>query len=122
MIFAPLSGISLSSIRRAWRTALFGAKQAVSGSGYFMGEFAGLEITIKDSKRFADEPGNWAYFSFGHSYPLADSAKAFPTGACNTCHENSAADDFVFTQYYPVLRAAKAPRSGRVMTSESEDF
>ena len=100
----------------------FGAKQAVSGSGYFMGEFAGLEITIKDSKRFADEPGNWAYFSFGHSYPLADSAKAFPTGACNTCHQNSAADDFVFTQYYPVLRAAKASRSGRVMTSESEDF
>ena len=69
-----------------------------------MGEFAGLEITIKDSKRFADEPGN------------------FPTGACNTCHQNSAADDFVFTQYYPVLRAAKASRSGRVMTSESEDF
>jgi hypothetical protein len=101
---------------------LVGSKQAVSGNGYFMGEFAGLEITIKDSKRFKDEPGNWAYFSFGHSYPLADSAKQFPTAACNTCHETSAADDFVFTQYYPVLRAAKASRSGHVMTSESEDF
>jgi len=101
---------------------LVGSKQAVSGTGYFMGEFAGLEITIKDAKRFSDEPGNWAYFSFGHSYPLADSAKPFPTEACNACHETSAADDFVFTQYYPVLRAAKAPRSGHVMTSESEDF
>jgi hypothetical protein len=53
---------------------------------------------------------------------LADSAKPFPTEACNACHETSAADDFVFTQYYPVLRAAKASRSGHVMTSESEDF
>ena len=101
---------------------LVGSNQAVSGTGYFMGEFAGLEITIKDSTRFKDEPGYWAYFSFGHSYPLADSAKPFPTEACNACHESSAADDFVFTQYYPVLRAAKASRSGHVMTSESEDF
>ncbi len=101
---------------------LVGSNQAVSGTGYFMGEFAGLEITIKDSKRFKDEPGYWAYFSFGHSYPLADSATPFPTEACNACHETSAADDFVFTQYYPVLRAAKASRSGQVMTSDSEDF
>ena len=101
---------------------LVGSKQAVSGTGYFMGEFAGLEITIKDAKRFPNEPGNWAYFSFGHSYPLADSAKPFPTEACNVCHETSAADDFVFTQYYPVLRATKASRSGNVMTSETGDF
>ena len=88
-----------------------GSKAAVSGSGYFMGEFTGLEATIKDSQRFPNEPGNWAYFSFGHSYPLADSAEPFPAAACNSCHAASAADDFVFTQYYPVLRAAKASRS-----------
>ena len=34
-------------------------------------------------------------------------ATAFPTAACNACHDASAADDFVFTQYYPVLRAGK---------------
>ncbi len=98
-----------------------GAKQAVSGNGYFMGEFTGLEATIKDKDRFKDEPGNWAYFSFGHSYPLADSAAAFPAAACNACHEASAADDFVFTQYYPVLRAAKGGRSGKSMNAESEE-
>ena len=87
-----------------------GSKAAVSGNGYFMGEFIGLEATIKDSERFASEPGNWAYFSFGHSYPLADTATAFPTAACNSCHEASAATDFVFTQYYPVLRAAQKGR------------
>lgn len=84
-----------------------GSKKAVSGNGYFMGDFAGLEATIKDSKRFPNEPGNWAYFSFGHSLPYAATAKAFPTSACNSCHEASAADDFVFTQYYPVLSEAK---------------
>ena len=99
-----------------------GSKRAVSGKGYFMGEFTGLEATIKDSKRFKDEPGNWAYFSFGHSYPLADSAAAFPAAACNSCHEASAADDFVFTQYYPVLRAAKGSVSGRAMTPGSMEF
>ena len=99
-----------------------GSKQAVSGKGYFMGEFTGLEATIKDSKRFQDEPGYWAYFSFGHSYPLADSAAAFPTAACNACHESSAAEDFVFTQYYPVLRAAKGMRSGMAMNAESKAY
>lgn len=86
-----------------------GSKAAVSGIGYFMGEFVGLEATIKSSELFPDEPGNWAYFSFGHAYPLADSAEAFPTAACNACHAASAAQDFVFTQYYPVLRAVSAP-------------
>jgi hypothetical protein len=101
---------------------LVGTTQAVSGKGYFMGEFAGLEATIKDSKRFKDEPGNWAYFSFGHSYPLADTAQAFPAAACNACHAASAADDFVFTQFYPVLRAAKGAKSGKAMDSDSKEY
>jgi hypothetical protein len=46
-----------------------GSKKAPSGNGYFQGELTGLEAAIKDSKRFKDEPGNWAYFSFGHKYP-----------------------------------------------------
>ena len=66
---------------------LVGKKQHVSGNGYFMGDFTGLEVTIKDKKRFPDEPGNWAYFSFGHEYPLAETATAFPTAACNACHK-----------------------------------
>ena len=99
-----------------------GSKAAVSGNGYFMGEFIGLEATIKDSKRFKNEPGYWAYFSFGHAYPLADTAESFPAPACNACHEASAADDFVFTQYYPVLRAARGAKSGRAMDSRSEEF
>jgi hypothetical protein len=87
-----------------------GAKEAPSGKGYFMGDFIGLESAIKDSKRFKDEPGNWAYFSFGHKYPLKAEATKQAAASCNACHQTSAAKDDVFSQYYPVLRAA-APRS-----------
>lgn len=86
-----------------------GSTVAVSGKGYFMGEFQGLEATIKSKEFFPDEPGNWAYFSFtNHDEPsLKDRGKAFKTNQCNLCHDQSAEDDFVFTQYYPVLSAAK---------------
>ena len=87
-----------------------GSKAAVSGNGYFQGDFIGLEATIKSKKHFPDEPGNWAYYSF--STPdlktLSTEAKAFPTTSCNSCHAGAAADDWVFTQFYPVLRAGKA--------------
>jgi hypothetical protein len=84
-----------------------GSKEATSGNGYFMGEFTGLEVLIKDKIRFKEEPGNWAFFSFGHEYPLKDAAIIQPTASCNDCHGGAADDDYVFTQYYPVLRAAK---------------
>lgn len=92
-----------------------GATQALSGKGFFQGEFIGLEATIKDSKRFSKEPGGWAYFSFSHEAPpYPASAKQQPTGACNACHDvatqSGVAEDFVFTPYYPVLRAAKPDR------------
>jgi hypothetical protein len=92
-----------------------GTKQAVSGNGYFQGDFIGLEATIKSKADFPDEPGNWAYFSFtNHEEPngeLALTAAPFPSASCNSCHAASAQDDFVFTQHYPVLRAAKGMKT-----------
>ncbi len=97
-----------------------GSKAATSGQGYFMGEFIGLEATVKSAERFPNEPGNWAYFSFSpagspmmskdwvpHGGAMKDKSSAFPTAACAACHVASAAEDMVFTQFYPVLRAAK---------------
>jgi Cytochrome P460 len=86
-----------------------GAREATSGKGYFIGDFTGLETSIKDSKRFKDEPGSWAYFSFGHKYPLKAEVAKNSAASCNTCHETSAAKDYVFSQYYPVLRASAPP-------------
>jgi hypothetical protein len=86
-----------------------GSKEAVSGKGYFMGEFTGLAVSIKDSKRFKDEPGHWAYFDFGDKYPLKAEVPKKGVALCNQCHQDNAKADWVFSEYYPVLRAA-APR------------
>ena len=88
-----------------------GSKEAASGKGYFQGEFTGLEAAIKDSKRFKDEPDNWAYFSFGHKYPLKAEVAKNAVASCSQCHQDNAKKtDLVFSQYYPVLRGA-APKS-----------
>jgi len=84
-----------------------GDTEAVSGNGYFQGTFQGLEFTVKDTERFPKEPGGWTYYSFGHQLPYETVAKAFPTAACAACHEASAEYDMVFTQYYPILKAAR---------------
>ena len=85
-----------------------GATFEVSGHGYQQGEFSGLELTVKDSARFPEMPGGWAYFSFGHhAPPYAETATAFASESCNACHDANADTDFVFTQFYPVLRAVQ---------------
>jgi hypothetical protein len=103
-----------------------GSKSAVSGNGYFQGEFVGLEATIKSAEHFPNEPGNWAYYSFSteNHETVTDVATPLPTASCNSCHDASAADDFVFTQYYPILDAGKqagqAAMGGLVSTLNSE--
>ena len=88
-----------------------GSTEQTSGRGYFMGEFSGFEIAMKSKKRFPNEPGYWAYFTFGHhAPPYAKSAKNMPAEACNACHDATAKEDWVFTQFYPVLRSAKNKR------------
>ena len=87
---------------------LVGDTAATSGTGYFNGDLQGFEIAHKDSKRYPKETGGWAYYSFGHKpEPYANSTAAMPGAACAACHTAAAADDMVFTQYYPILRAAK---------------
>lgn len=97
-----------------------GGKQAASGQGYFQGAFIGLEATLKSSQYFPQEPGNWAYFSFTNKdgAALKKTAKAFPSASCNACHAAAAKDDFVFTQYYPVLGAARNAK----MNPENKDM
>jgi len=75
--------------------------------GSYEKEFIGLEVSVKDSSRF--ESG-WAYFNFsnGMGSMYKDKAEPFPASAgCVACHKQNAETDNVFTQFYPVLRAAK---------------
>lgn len=85
-----------------------GSKTASSGKGYFMGEFIGLEAAVRDSRRYPKEANGWAYFSFGHSYPLEKKVKAQAHASCAQCHLTAPGGSMVFSQYYPVLRAANS--------------
>jgi hypothetical protein len=87
---------------------LVGDTAATSGIGFFNGDLQGFEIAHKDSKRYSEETGGWAYYTFGHKpEPYANTASAMPTAACAACHTAAAADDMVFTQYYPILKVSK---------------
>ena len=98
----------LTTIRQNDNDPDTGASAEVSGIGYQQGEFNGLELKVKDKARFPDMPGGWAYFSFGHHEPpYAATATAFPAETCNACHEAHAETDWVFTQFYPVIRAVQ---------------
>jgi hypothetical protein len=72
-----------------------------SKQGFFEGAFLAVEFSLKDSARY---PGSWAYFNFGKG-ARGSRALANPRQACQSCHAQNAADDNVFVQFYPTLRA-----------------
>ncbi len=77
-----------------------GSRLEVSGRGYFPSAVNGLDVSVKDSARFA-ETNNWGYFNFGHhAPPYAVSAAALPAGACAQCHIDNADEDMVYTNFY----------------------
>ena len=76
-----------------------------SGRGYFNGEYNGIDLTVKDSKRFAKTNG-WGFFTFGHHpLPYAASAAESSVTECAGCHiANVAKTDMTWIQFYPILR------------------
>jgi hypothetical protein len=81
-----------------------GSRTEPSGRGYFNGEFNGIDVTMKDSKRFAKTNG-WGFFTFGHHpLPYAESAAESPASECAGCHmANVAKTDMTWVQFYPLL-------------------
>jgi hypothetical protein len=82
-----------------------GSRTEPSGRGYFNGEFNGMDVTVKDSKRFANTNG-WGFFNFGHHpLPYAESAKEASAAECASCHAAFVAKtDMTWVQFYPILR------------------
>jgi hypothetical protein len=75
--------------------------------GSYEKDFVALEASVKDSTRFE---GGWGYFGFTErGGALKAKADPYPQSSCWSCHNQKAATDHVFTQFYPVLRAV-APR------------
>ena len=75
-----------------------------SGRGFFNGAFNGIDLTVKDSKRFAKTNG-WGFFSFGHHpEPYEATSAEKPVSECAGCHmQNVARTDMTWVQFYPLL-------------------
>jgi len=82
-----------------------GSSLEVSGRGFFPAALNGIDISVKDSKRFKDTNG-WGFFNFGHrAPPYEKTAAALPIDACAGCHIANA-DNMVFSKFYkPILDA-----------------
>ena len=82
-----------------------GFRTEPSGRGYFNGEYNGVDVTVKDSKRFAKTNG-WGFFNFGHHpEPYAQSAAEAPSTECAFCYQAFVSKtDMTRIQFYPLLR------------------
>jgi hypothetical protein len=69
---------------------------SINTSGRFQSDVAAIEAHVKDPRL----PGKWAFYAFG----TGTSGTLIPKPAsCYTCHEQHAAVDTTFVQFYPTL-------------------
>ena len=69
----------------------------LSRSGKFQAEVMSLEIHVKDEARFPDK---WAFFTSNGTSPGVLQPR---TASCYSCHQDHAAVDTTFVQFYPTL-------------------
>lgn len=78
---------------------------SINKHGSYQKDLAGLDVEVKDQARFPDK---WAYFNFEGDQNAASSI-APSQNACWKCHEQNAAVEHSFVQFYPeLLKVAKA--------------
>jgi hypothetical protein len=72
---------------------------SINQKGSYQESLVGLDVEVKDESRFPDK---WAYFGFDNG---AKTASAMTPGknACWSCHEQNAAVEHSFVQFYPEL-------------------
>jgi hypothetical protein len=75
------------------------SKGSINKHGNFQTDFMGMGVEVKDS-RFPDK---WAYFNFDEA---TKTASANPKASCWQCHEDHAAVEHTFVQFYPTLKPA----------------
>jgi hypothetical protein len=73
------------------------SKGSINKAGHYQTDSMGIGVEVKD-ERFPDK---WAYFNFDED---TKSASANPKAGCWTCHEEHAAVEHSFVQFYPTLK------------------
>lgn len=73
-------------------------KGSINKTGHFQTEeLMGIGVEVKDARL----PDHWGYFNFDED---TKSASANPKAACWQCHEDHAAVEHTFVQFYPTLK------------------
>jgi hypothetical protein len=84
------------------------SRGSINKHGSYQTQFSGLDVEVKDEARFADK---WAYFNFGGATKSAG-ADTPSKNDCWKCHEQNAAVEHSFVQFYPeLLKIARAKRT-----------
>jgi hypothetical protein len=74
------------------------SKGSINKTGHFQTDLMGIGVEVKDETRL---PEKWAYFTFAGA---TKTAEARPKAACWQCHEDHAAVEHTFVQFYPTLK------------------
>ena len=74
------------------------SKGSINKGGHYQAELMGLAVEVKDESRF---PEKWGYFAFDAT---ASSAAVRPKDSCWQCHDDHAAVEHSFVQFYPTLQ------------------
>jgi hypothetical protein len=78
---------------------------SINKHGSYQKDLMGLDVEVKDEGRFAD---HWAYFNFEGGVKAAPAITP-AQNACWKCHEQNAAVEHSFVQFYPeLLKIARA--------------
>jgi hypothetical protein len=72
---------------------------SINKHGSYQTEFMGLDVEVKDEARFKDK---WAYFNFEENQKAAGSITPGKND-CWKCHDQNAAVEHSFVQFYPEL-------------------
>jgi hypothetical protein len=72
------------------------SKGSINKLGNYQVDSMGMGVEVKDSR----QPDTWAYYNFDED---TKTAKANPKEGCFQCHENHAAVEHSFVQFYPTL-------------------
>jgi hypothetical protein len=87
----PDKTVFVLEVRRAEQNA------SINRNGRTQGEVVRTEVHLKDAAR-----GGWAFFAFPNEMPATMIAR---TANCYSCHQEHAAVDTTFVQFYPELLA-----------------
>lgn len=81
---------------------------SINQKGSYQESLVGLDVELKDESRFPDK---WAYFGFNNAAKTA-SAMTPSKNPCWNCHDQNAAVEHSFVQFYPeLLKVARTKRT-----------